>query len=84
MKGARSQTNMQHKQEVGHRPRPEIRDDLDSRKNEEFETKGDDVTHGEKQVRSENKMRKSTIIKTNKNNIEIAPTYINITSKPTK
>jgi hypothetical protein len=58
MKGARSQNNMQHKQEVGHRPRPDIRDDLDSRKNEEHDTKGDDVTHGEKQVRSDNKMRK--------------------------
>jgi hypothetical protein len=58
MKGARIQTNMQHKQEVGHRPRPDIRDDLDSRKNEEHMTKGDDVTHGEKQVRSDNHMRK--------------------------
>ena len=57
MKGARSQNNMQHKQEVGHRPRPDIRDDLDSRKNEEQETKGDDVTHNEQEVRSDNKMR---------------------------
>lgn len=59
MKGARSQTNMQNKQDVSHRPRPEIRDDLDSRMNEEYLTKGDDVTHGKKQVRSENKMRKN-------------------------
>ena len=58
MKGARSQTNMQHKQEVGHRPRPDIRDDLDSRKNEEQDTKGDDVTNNEKEVRSDNNMRK--------------------------
>ena len=57
MKGSRSQNNMQHKQEVGHRPRPDIRDDLDSRKNEEQETKGDDVTHNEQEVRSDNKMR---------------------------
>jgi hypothetical protein len=57
MKGSRSQNNMQHKQEVGHRPRPDIRDDLDSRKNEEQDTKGDDVTHNEQEVRSDNKMR---------------------------
>lgn len=49
---------MQNKQVVGHRPTPEIRDNLDSRKNEEYETKGDDVTHGKKQVRSDNQMRK--------------------------
>ncbi len=35
--------------------RPDVRDDLDSRKNEEQETKGDDVTHNEKKVQSENK-----------------------------
>lgn len=33
---------------------------------------------------SENNIRKSTIIRTNKNNIEIAPTYINIINNPTK
>lgn len=58
MKGARIQTNMQNKQEVGHRPVPNTRDDLDSRKNEEQLSKGDDETHNEKQVRSDNKMRK--------------------------
>lgn len=58
MKGARSQSNMQNKQEVSHRPIPEIRDNLDSRKNEEYDIKGDDVTHGKKQVRSDNQMRK--------------------------
>ena len=31
-----------------HTPRPEIRDDLDSRKNEEQDFKGDDVTHNKK------------------------------------
>ena len=35
---------------AGHRPQPDIRDDLDSRKNEEQETKGDDVTHNRKDV----------------------------------
>jgi hypothetical protein len=48
MKGSRSQTNMQKKQTIGHRPRPDTRDDLDSRKNEEWQTKGDDVTHNTK------------------------------------
>ena len=43
---------------VGHKPVPEVRDDLDSRKNEEQDTKGDDVTHNEKEVRSDNKQRK--------------------------
>jgi hypothetical protein len=58
MKDARSQNNMQNKQMVGHKPVPEVRDDLDSRKNEEQDTKGDDVTHNEKEVRSDNKQRK--------------------------
>ncbi|ANE49856.1 hypothetical protein [Flavisolibacter tropicus] len=58
MKGARSQRTMQNKQQVGHRPTPEIRDNLDSRKNEEYDTKGDDVTHGKKPVHSDNQMRK--------------------------
>jgi hypothetical protein len=51
MKGSRSQNNMQGKQFVGHQPKPEIRDDLDSRKNEEQDTKGDDVTHNKKDHR---------------------------------
>lgn len=52
MKPSRSQNNQQNKQGMAHKPRPEIRDNLDSRKNEEFDTKGDDVTHNKKQVRS--------------------------------
>lgn len=55
MKDSRSQTNMQNKQMTGHRPRPENRDDLDSRKNEEQDTKGDDVTHNQKDTRSDRK-----------------------------
>ncbi|GAB4092232.1 hypothetical protein GCM10028786_11580 [Flaviaesturariibacter terrae] len=43
---------MQSKQMAGHRPRPEIRDDIDSRSNEEQDTKGDDVTHNAKEVRT--------------------------------
>jgi len=48
MKGSRMQTNMQNKSFAGHRPRPDTRDDLDHRKNEEQDTKGDDVTHNNK------------------------------------
>lgn len=50
MKGSRSQETRQNKQMAGHRPKPEVRDDLDSRSNEEWETKGDDVTHNKKDV----------------------------------
>jgi hypothetical protein len=35
--------------------RPEVRDNLDSRKNEEQEFKGDDVTHNKKETESERK-----------------------------
>ena len=31
--------------------RPDIRDDLDSRKNEEQDFKGDDITHNEKETK---------------------------------
>jgi hypothetical protein len=58
MKDARSQNNMQSKQMAGHRPKPDVRDDLDSRKNEEQDDKGNDTTHNKKQVRSDNKMRR--------------------------
>jgi hypothetical protein len=51
MKGSRSQNNMQNKQMAGHRPRPDTRDDLDSRSNEEQDTKGDDVTHNKKETK---------------------------------
>jgi hypothetical protein len=51
MKGSRSQNNMQNKQMVGHKPRPETRDDLDSRRQEEQDTKGNDVTHNKKETK---------------------------------
>jgi hypothetical protein len=57
MKGARMQNNMQNKQFTSHRPQPDIRDDLDSRKNEEQDDKGDDVTHNSKNTRN-NKQKK--------------------------
>jgi len=55
MKGSRSQNNMQNKQFMSHRPKPEVRDDLDSRSNEEFETKGDDITHNKKDHKNNSK-----------------------------
>lgn len=50
MKGSRSENTKQSKQFVGHQPKPEIRDNLDSRKNEEQKQKGNDVTHNRKDV----------------------------------
>lgn len=58
MKGSRSQNNMQNKQMAGHRPVPDTRDDLDSRKNEEWQTKGDDVTHNKKETKEGNLKKK--------------------------
>jgi hypothetical protein len=55
MKGSRSQNNLQNKQMAGHRPKPEVRDDLDSRSNEEQDTKGDDITHNKKDVHNNSK-----------------------------
>jgi len=57
MKESRSQNTRQNKQFVGHVPKPEIRDDLDSRKNEEQRKKGGDVTHNRKDTRN-NKPKK--------------------------
>ena len=59
MKGSRNQTNLQNKQMAGHRPQPDIRDDLDSRKNEEQDTKGDDVTHNKKETKRGNLKNKN-------------------------
>lgn len=36
-------------------PRADIRDDLDSRKNEEYDFKGDDVTHNKKETKADKK-----------------------------
>lgn len=59
MKGSRAQNNRQNKQLTGHRPRPDVRDDLDSRSNEEQDNKGDDVTHNRKDVRNNGQRRKN-------------------------
>ena len=50
---------MQNKQMVTHRPVPPTRDELDSRKNEEQDVKGDDITHNEKGKRSDRKKVKN-------------------------
>ena len=49
---------MQNKQMASHRPIPDTRDDLDSRKNEEWQTKGDDVTHNKKETKEGNLKKK--------------------------
>ena len=59
MKGSRAQTNMQNKQMASHRPRPENRDDLDSRSNEEQDTQGTEVTHNEKELKNDRKKVKN-------------------------
>ena len=58
MKTARKdQMNKQNKQAISKKPRPEIRDDLDSRIGEEQQFKGYDITHNEKPQK--NKQQKS-------------------------
>lgn len=44
-----------HAKAMSHKPRPEVRDDLDSRKNEEWLSKKDNVTHPHKEHKSERK-----------------------------
>jgi len=41
------------------RPRPENKDNLDSRKNEEFDIKGDDITHNKKETHSDLKKKQN-------------------------
>lgn len=41
-------------------PKPEIRDNLDSRKNEEFEINGDNITHNKKDHHNKNKRSSAT------------------------
>ncbi|HYO23204.1 MAG TPA: hypothetical protein VER36_12430, partial [Flavisolibacter sp.] len=56
MKGSRSNTNNQNKTiQNSHIPRPQNKDELDSRKNEEQDTKGSDVTHNKKHHRNDRK-----------------------------
>lgn len=58
MKGSRGQNNLQNKQMMGHKPRPEIRDDLDHREGEEQVKKGDDTTHNEKETKEDHLKKK--------------------------
>jgi hypothetical protein len=58
MKDARSQNNQQSKQGMSHKPRPEVRDNLDSRSNEEQDFKGDDLTHNIKDTKNDKLKKK--------------------------
>lgn len=58
MKGSRSQNTKQNKQSVSHMPRPEIRDNLDSREGREWDTKGDDITHTRKETKKDHLKKK--------------------------
>jgi hypothetical protein len=58
MKGSGSQNNLHNKQMISHKPRPEIRDNLDHREGEEQIDKGDDTTHNQKQTKKEHLKRK--------------------------
>ena len=48
MKNINNQTPNQNTRFNKNKPSPEIRDNLDSRKTEEQEVKGDDITHNRK------------------------------------
>ena len=52
MKPARSTTNKQSKQGQSKKPRPEIRDDMDSRKHKEKGYKGDKSKKGDRVKKS--------------------------------
>jgi len=52
MKNSRNQTSKQSKQGNSRIPKPEIRDDLDSREKEEQDSKGSDITHNKKENKS--------------------------------
>jgi hypothetical protein len=59
MKGSRSNTTQQNKSvSNSHRPQPQNKDDLDSRKNEEQDVKGGDITHNKKDVRNNRQQKK--------------------------
>jgi hypothetical protein len=49
---------MQNKQMAGHRPRPDTRDDLDSREKLEQTNKGEHVTHNRKDIRNNQQKKK--------------------------
>ena len=49
----KSQTKNVNTKFNNNKPRPEVRDDLDSRVNEEYDTKGNDVTHNKKETKKD-------------------------------
>jgi hypothetical protein len=60
MKGSRSNSTGQNKTVPNsHRPIPQNKDDIDSRSNEEQDTKGEDVTHNKKEHRNDRKKVKN-------------------------
>ena len=58
MKNARTTNTKQNKQGHNNIPKPEIRDNLDSREGEEQLTKGDDVTHNKKETKKDHLKKK--------------------------
>ncbi|PSL45508.1 hypothetical protein CLV51_104213 [Chitinophaga niastensis] len=59
MKGTRSENTRQSKQQpLSNMPKPEIRDNLDSRKNEEQDDKGRDSTHNHKDTKADKHKKK--------------------------
>ena len=56
MKNAKLNINPR-KPVTANKPSPEIRDNLDSRKNEEQNLKGDDITHNKKEYHQEPKAK---------------------------
>ena len=57
MKMKKNQVQKENVQFNSNRHRPDIRDNLDNRKNEEQEFKGDDVTHNRKEPRKPGEKR---------------------------
>jgi hypothetical protein len=53
MKNSRNQSSKQSKQGTTRVPKPDIRDDLDARKNEEQDAKGAGSTHNKKEDKSD-------------------------------
>jgi hypothetical protein len=58
MKQNRNLNTKQSKQGLTNKPRPEIRDNLDSRENEEQMTKGNNTTHNQKETKAKHLKKK--------------------------
>jgi len=55
MKNSGGQNMGSNKTQQGNKPRPQNKDNLDSRENLEQDNKGDDVTHNRKEMKSDRK-----------------------------